>query len=169
MAADHLDDAHELFERAIAEPTMMMHLMRPVALMGKAELALAAGDIEQARVLHAEAALYVEQRDMYDRRPEVAYVAGMIEAAAGDHLAAVGHFETAGELLEAAGMRRRLLEVLGAKARSLEALGRMADAASEREAGDFVVAEIQSSIDDVELRSAFRQGADQLLGLTPSP
>jgi tetratricopeptide (TPR) repeat protein len=165
MAAGHLDDARVLFDKALTEQTMLMYLMRPVALLGKAELALTEGRIGDARALHAEAEAYVEERSMYDRRPEVSYVAGVIEAAAGEHEVALDRFDECDRLLTDAGMRRRLIEVQAARARSLDVLGRTDEAAAARKAGTAIAAEIQTSIRDDGLRAAFLQGSEEMLGL----
>ncbi len=166
MAAGHLDDAQGLFDRALNEQTMMMHLARPVALLGKAELALKYGRIEEARVFHAEAAAYVEQHDMWDQRAEIGYVAGVVDAAGGDHTAALERFAACEQLLLESGMRRRLIELEAARARSLDVLGRSEEAAAARAAGKAIATEIETSIHDGELRAAFLQGSSEMLGLS---
>jgi tetratricopeptide (TPR) repeat protein len=168
MAANHLEDAHDLFDRALNEPTAPMYLMRPTSLLGKAELALKEDHIDVARALHAEAAAAVEEASMWDRRSEVSYVAGIIEAAAGDHSGALDHYDECERLLHAGGKRRRLIEVEAARARSLDALHRAEEAAAAREAGRTIAADIEAAINDEGLRSAFRQGAEEMLGLASS-
>jgi class 3 adenylate cyclase/tetratricopeptide (TPR) repeat protein len=167
MAAGRVDDAKELFEKALTVPTAPIHLMRPQALRGMAMVALAEGRIDDARKHHAELAEYVEERRMQDQSVFIPLTGAAIEATAGNHERALELLAEAGTMAGNHEMKRLVLDVRGAEATSLEALQRTEEADEARREGGLITEEIADSIRDDEIRRQFLRGAAELLGTAP--
>jgi tetratricopeptide (TPR) repeat protein len=166
MAAGRVEDAKGLFEKALTLRTAPMHLMRPQALRGMSLVALAEGRIDDARRSHTEMTEYVGERQMQDHYVFISLTGAAIEAAAGNHEAALGLLVEAETLAVEADMKRLVLDIRGAQAASLTALGQTDEATSTRRAGANVMEEIAEGIRDDEIRRAFLSGATELLGIT---
>jgi class 3 adenylate cyclase/tetratricopeptide (TPR) repeat protein len=159
LATGNVDRAKELFDRALNQRTAPMHLMRPTALVGMIEVALAEGRHDDARTLHTELDEYVTSRKMLDQYASIPFMAGRIAAASDDHDTAIEHFDQTLDMFGNAGMRRMSLDVLRAMAASYDALGRTNDAADTRAAADALVDDIGRSMSDPTLRDAFLEGS----------
>ncbi|MDX1690733.1 MAG: adenylate/guanylate cyclase domain-containing protein [Acidimicrobiia bacterium] len=159
LAVGNVAEAKRLFELALTEQTAPMWLMRPGALVGMIEVALAEGRLEDARETHQELEEYVTTREMRDQYATIPFMAGRIAAADGDHRTALARFAETEAMFEHAGMRRMHLDVLRAKAASLDALGEADEAATVRAEIDDLVREIGEGMEDPELRDAFLDGA----------
>ena len=167
LAAGKPAQAEELFDLALNEHTAPMFLMRPDALLGACQVAIARGHLENAHALHSEADEYVTSRHMTSDYLTLKFTGARLHAADGDHEAAVALLDEC-EALAGSEMRRVLLDVLAARAQSLDALGRTDDAASTRARAQSVADEIAALIRDDELRSAFQQGTRTLLEPVPA-
>ena len=159
LAAGEPTRAGQLFERALTEPTAVMHLMRPLALQGAAATALAEGRVADARARLDECEAYVREREMRDHYPTLALLAARVAAAEGRHEPALARLAECEAIAGPAGMRRLVLEALVCRARSLDELTRAAEAAEARAAGRRVMEEIAADFRDGELRRAFVTGA----------
>jgi class 3 adenylate cyclase/tetratricopeptide (TPR) repeat protein len=163
LAAGDRALARELLEAALTRKTTVSYLMRPLALRGLAELALAERRLDEAGALFDECAAYVREHEMLDQQPALALLGARVEAAAGRHTEALARFDEADAAVVPAGMRRLQLETLDGRARSLEALGRAAEAAEARASGRRIIDEIAAGFRDDELRHAFVVGALPLI------
>ncbi|HSG78135.1 MAG TPA: hypothetical protein VLD62_01030, partial [Acidimicrobiia bacterium] len=155
LAIGDRDLAKDLFDRALTEQTAPMHLMRPSALVGAIEIALAEGRFDDARGLHAELAEYVTTRQMLDQYASIPFMAGRIAAESGNHDEALDRFVETLEMFTQAGMRRMALDVHRAMAASYRAAGREEDALGAEAAAAALVGEIGASIADPDLQGAF--------------
>ncbi len=166
MAAGRVDDAKELFEKALTVPTAPMHLMRPQALRGLALVALAEERVDDARQLHTEMVDYVHNRQMRDWYVFLPLTGAAIEAAAGKHEAALELLSDAEQMAIEQQLSRLMLDIKGAQATSLEVLGRADEATAVREVGRRITEDIAGSIRDEEIRREFLNGSAELLGIT---
>ena len=167
LAAGQPAQAEELFELALNEHTAPMYLMRPDALLGACQVAIARGNLDNAHALHSEADEYVTSRNMTSDYLTLKFTGARLHAADGDHEAAIALLEQC-ETLAGPQLRRVLLDVLAARAQSLDALGRTDEAAATRTRAQSVADEITALIRDDELRAAFQQGARSLLKPVPA-
>jgi tetratricopeptide (TPR) repeat protein len=163
LSAGDIERAKSLFDRALNEKSAPMHLMRPLALQGACAAALAEGRVGEAGELFAELEEYVQSRQRMDQYAPLALLGATVEAASGNHEAALAHFEECDQIASAVGMKRLELELHAGRARSLDALGRDDQAAQARDAGRRVMDEIAAGFENGELRGAFLTGARQLL------
>ena len=168
MSAGRVDDAKELFHKALTIPTAPIHIMRPLALRGMVAVALAEDRLADARDYFTQLSEYVNEREMRDHYVFLPITGAAIEAADGDHDAALGLLEHGEALAADQDMKRLLLEIKASQARSLDALGRDDEATAARAAGSALTDEIAVNLHDQELSRAFRDGSDQLLGLNPA-
>ncbi|MBT5775264.1 MAG: hypothetical protein HOH95_12910 [Dehalococcoidia bacterium] len=167
LAAGKPDQAEQLFELALNEHTAPMFLMRPDALLGACQVAIATGHLDNAHALHSEADEYVTSRHMTSDYLTLKFTGARLHAADGDHEAAVALLDEC-EALAGTEMRRVLLDVLAARAQSLDALARPDEAATTRTRAQSVATEIATLIRDDELRAAFQQGTATLLEPVPT-
>jgi hypothetical protein len=163
LAAGDAPGARGLLERALGEPTAVMHLMRPLALEGLVAVALVGERVEEARAHLDECERYVHERQMLDHLPQLALLGGRVAAAEGRHLTAMDRFDEAITIASESGMRRVELEARAGRALSLDGLDRADDASSERVAARRLMEEIASGFRDDELRGGFVAGASALL------
>jgi predicted ATPase/class 3 adenylate cyclase len=164
MAAGRVDDAKELFEKALTVPTAPTHLMRPSVLRGLTLVALAEGRVDDARATYEEMVDYVQERQMQDHYVFLPLTGAAIEAAAENHEGALQLLDDAAAIAVEHDMNRLLLDVKGAQAASLDALGRTDEATTARETGRRVTEHIAGSIRDEEIRREFLNGAAETLG-----
>ena len=87
-SGDHRQ-AGELLDTAVAEPTTVSNLMRPLALSGMASLALADGRVDDARDLLDECASYVHEHQMRDQIPALTLLRARVAAAEDGHAEAI--------------------------------------------------------------------------------
>ena len=163
LAAGKVDDAKELFDKALTEKTAPMYLARPSAMMGQVEVALAEGRPEDATAIAAELDEYVSTREMRDLYEMARFATARVAAAAGDHATALDKLAECESAVTDAGMRRFALDVVAARAASLEALERHEDAATVRDRGRSLAHDIAKSMQDESLRSAFLASSEALL------
>jgi hypothetical protein len=164
LAAGQVDEARELFEKALTEQTAPMYLQRPSALAGVIQTALLDGDLDTARTRLAELEEYVTSRDMKDHQMMLMYTQATVAAGGGKHADAIGILD---DLVAAAGefgMRRILLDVHAARATSFEALDQTSDAAAAKVAARAVAESMASDMSDDGLRAAFLEGTEAKLG-----
>lgn len=166
LSAGDVERAKSLFDRALNEQSAPMHLMRPLALQGACAAALAEGAVDEAREWFTELEAYVRSREMMDQYAPLALLGARVEAASGDHEAALARFEQCDEIASAVGMKRLQLELHAGRARSFDALGRVEDAAAARDSARQLMDEIAAGFEDGELRAAFLTGARRLLAET---
>lgn len=162
LAAGKTEHAERVFDLALKENTATMFLMRPGALLGACEVALARGQIDRARELYAEADGYVTSHGMASDYLATKLQGARLSAAVGDHDQAIGMLDEC-ETMCGTEMRSVLLDVLAVRWRSLDALGRVEEAEAARSRGRNVAAEIASLISEPELRTAFQAGFTSLL------
>ncbi|MFQ5968169.1 MAG: adenylate/guanylate cyclase domain-containing protein, partial [Acidimicrobiia bacterium] len=155
LAAGKVDEADSLFDRALTEPTSPMHLMRPLALMGKFEVALARGRINDAVSWYGEFSEYVLSRQMQDYGIFVPFLNAQLQAAQGEHMSALEQLELAETIATMAGLKRMLLDINAAQAGSFEAVGEAEQAEAARAKGFAIADEISAEMSDPELRQAF--------------
>ena len=167
LAAGERDKAEVLLDLAVNEHTMPMFLMRPDALLGACQVAIALGHLDHARELHEEAAEYVTSHHMSSDYLSVKFTGARLHAADGDHETALALLEEC-ETLAGPEMRRVLLDVLAARAQSLDALERTDAAAATRTRAQAVADDIAALIRDDELRAAFQAGTRTLLAAAAS-
>lgn len=163
ISAGKIEDAKELFHKALTIPTAPIHIMRPLALRGMVSVALAEGRVLDARDLYEELVTYVREREMRDHFVYLSLTGAAIEGAVGNHETALALLTEAEDLAGADGMKRLLLEIYAAQATSLDALGRPEEARRARRSGRAVVDEIAAGLTDEELRRSFLAGAAELL------
>ena len=167
LAAGRIDQAQELFELALTEQSAPMYLMRPAALLGACEVAMARGQLDLARTRYDEAEDYVTSHQMTNDELRLRLTGAHLQAASDDHEAALALLEEC-ETLAGPEMRRVLLDVLAARAQSLDALERTDAAAATRTRAQAVADDIAALIRDEELRAAFQEGSRALLEPVPA-
>lgn len=159
-----LDEAEELFQKALDEPTTPMWLIRPTALAGLADVAIIRGDLQAATASFEEMNEYVNERKMADRYLDVEMLGARLSAARGDNEAALSSLLVSESTAKEAGLKRILFDihVLQQDIHRKQGNGGAADAATAhaREVG----AEILSGIRDQELKSAFEAQIEMSLG-----
>jgi class 3 adenylate cyclase/tetratricopeptide (TPR) repeat protein len=159
LSAGEIDQARDLFDKALTEQTAPMHLMRPGALIGLIDIALLDGDVEAARSRLEELREYVGSRRMTDQELELQFAAARVAAGGGEHGQALEALEALAATAEEAGMRRILLDVHVARAASHRALGDSDGASAALDAARAVSELIAGDITDTDLRSTFIEGS----------
>ncbi len=165
IQAGQLDEAEELFHKALDEPTAPMWLIRPSALAGLAEVAISRGDLQSAKASFEEMKEYVSERKMADRYLEVEMLGARLSAAQGDDEAALSSLLLSESMAREAGLKRILFDihVLRQDVHREEGNGDAAEAAAAdaREVGGVIL----SGIRDQELKSAFEAQIEMSLGV----
>ena len=163
LASGRIDDADALFERALTERTAPMHLFKPLALMGRFEVAFAQGRLDDAARTYEEFADLVLSGGRQDYGISVPLLRGRLSAAEGEHESALEQFQLAETIATMAGLKRILLDIHAAQVASLESLGDEEGTAAARAKGFAISDEISEGMSDTELRQAFLTGARQAL------
>jgi class 3 adenylate cyclase/tetratricopeptide (TPR) repeat protein len=158
LAAGQVDEARELFEKALTEQTAPMYLQRPSALAGVIKIALLDGDLATAQQRLAELEEYVTSRDMKDHQMMLMYTQAAVAAGGGDHQAALDTLHPMVEAAEEYGMRRILLDIHVARAANYQAMNRPEDASTAKAAARKVADSMAGDISDGTLRSSFEEG-----------
>jgi len=166
LSAGQPEQAQDLFELALNEHTGPMFLMRPDALLGACEVAIALNQLDRARALYDEADEYVSSRNMSSDYLILKLTGARLHAAEGTHDSALTLLEQC-ETLAGPEMRRVLLDVLATKVKALDALGHPEEAEATRTHARAVADEIAALIRDEELRAAFQEGTRSLLKAVP--
>mgnify|MGYP001819253276 FL=1 len=163
LASGKVDDAKELFNRALTERTALINLSRPSALIGTIDVALLEGRQADAEQILTELEQYVAGRDMTDWQPAVLFTAAAVAAGAGDHTTALLRLAECRDLALDASMRIMLLDVHAATARSLRARDRHDEVAAAEAAAREVAESVAADITDAELRATFLDGVEARL------
>lgn len=159
MVAGDIDEAERLFHLALDRKTMPMYMSRPDVLAGLCDIAIARGELGLAREWLTRLREYVAERSMRNAEVTLLVTEGKLAAADGDFSDALARFDRSIELLEGKGFVRTELDVHAARIRAAAGKG---DREAEQQArNDFesVVGVIVSRIDDDGLRTAFGEGA----------
>jgi tetratricopeptide (TPR) repeat protein len=164
LATGEIEDARELFEKALTEKTAPMYLQRPGALAGSIQVALIDGDLTTARERLTELDAYVTERSMEDQMMLLMLTTSAVAAGEGDHESALSTLDDLVEAAEGAGMRRMLIDAHMARIASLEATGRSEEADGARRAVRDVADSIAGDIGEAEMRSEFEAGIAARLG-----
>ena len=158
LASGKVDDAKELFNRALTERTALINLSRPSALIGTIDVALLEQRQADAEQMLTDLESYVAERSMNDWRPAVLFTAAAVAAGAGDHTTALLRLAECREVARDASMRMMLLDVHAAEARNLRASGRLDEAAAAEAEAREVAESVAADISDAALRASYFDG-----------
>ena len=157
LASGDVDVAEELFHRALDRRTVTMYTSRPDALQGLVDVAVARGELDEARDRLADLREYVHGRAMTNALPNLLMTEAKVAGAMGDHAGAVAFLEQCLGELEGKGFKRTELDVHAARIRGLRELGDAESARSAHTDFDRLAREILSRVGDDDMRSAFGQ------------
>ncbi len=160
LSTDEIEEAERLFTLAMTEQTAPMYLMRPLALMGLAEVALRRDDVETARSYADELEAYVEEKTLHHFLPSVAMTAAQVLAARGEAEAALPRLDEAVGMAAASGMHALQLRIETLRADLLDSVGRTEEAADARRRALDLLHVVAEGIRDDEIRKAFRRSVE---------
>jgi len=163
MSAGDVDRAEGLFRMALERRTAAMFTYRPVALDGLSRVMLHHDRIAEARELVEEMREYVVERSLANQYVPLRIAEARVEAAAGDHVAALAALDECREAIAGAGLRRVELDVEVGRMRALTAIDDDERLAEARRAFDGAVADISGRFLDETFRSAFDGSARDML------
>ncbi len=160
----NVDRAEELFRMALEEETASMWLLRPSALAGIVEVALARDDVAGAAAAFEELRSYITSRKMVDRYIEVELLGARVAAAQGDTPRALSSLARTQAITEREGLDRLLFDVLALRGDVQRAAGDLAAARRSQEEARSIGHRIASAVRSDDLRSAFKAEVAARLG-----
>ncbi len=164
LAQGDLNRAHDFFQKGLTIPTIQRLENRPRFLVGAAFVALARGQLDEAKKLVAEARAFVEERRMQFLYPLVEFADAHVSAAQADHARALEHFTRAESLASEMHMRPLLWQARAGAAQALSTLGRGSEAETKLKEARDTVDEIAQLFTDEQLKAAFLDSAMRKLG-----
>ena len=160
----NVDRAEELFRMALDEETASMWLLRPSALAGIVEVALARGDVEGAAAAFEDLRSYITSRKMVDRYIEVELLGARVAAAQGDSTRALSSLTRTQAITEREGLDRMLFDVHVLRGELLAGQGDDEGATGAQDAARAVADRILAGTRGEDLRTAFKKEVAALLG-----
>lgn len=153
------DQAGEYFERGLSRPSSMEHIVRPQLLVGSGLVAMASGDLDEARLLIDSARGHIEELGTVNDLPLVELADGRLASAEGDFDQALEHLGRSEETAAEMGLRPLRLNALSEAARVYDQLGKPSEAAEWRHMARGLIDEMAALFTDPELRQTFTESA----------
>ena len=152
-----LDLAADYFAKSLRNQDSMVYFVRPILLTGRALVAIARGELEEATAEVAKALEYVDERKMREFYPMLALTAGQVSLARGEQERALEQFNRAETLGSRMTMRPLIWQAQAGAAQALAALGQESAAGVKREKARVTMDEIAALFQDQALRDSYLQ------------
>ena len=159
MAAGNVEQAGELFQKGLTISTAPKYLVRPQLLIGSAFVALARGDMDEAKRLVQEAREFADERAMKHFYPLVALAQGKVDAARGEMERALEEFTHAEGLALEMQVRPLVVQARAGTAKVLSAAGRTGESEEKRLAAHAMIQEIAGLFQDEQLKDMYLANA----------
>jgi class 3 adenylate cyclase/tetratricopeptide (TPR) repeat protein len=157
LTLGNVDLAAEYFEKSLHNQDSMIYFVRPFILTGRALVALARGELEEATAEVVEGLNYVEERKMREFYPMLALTGGQVSLARGEQKRALKQFNRAEELGSRMTVRPLIWQAQAGAAKALAALGQESEAALKKQQALATIDEIAARFQDYALRDIYLQ------------